>query len=454
MGSLKFRILLVVLLALTTQLACAQGSWVKAAIPATQFLRSVCFTDSLYGWVAGDSGTMVHTVNGGNSWIRQNTNTFNDIEYVFFLNRNLGWASEFNFTTSPYGTILLNTTDGGATWHRQPYPVENIFMTCILFTDSLHGWMGGKPNGIYKTVNGGASWSQAVIDTSTLAFFPVLDIRFYDQQKGYASGGILDVAGVIWKTTNGGLNWQAIDPAYAPADEVHKLHLFDADNVMGAGGDPDFGYGVGMITTNDGGSSWIYHELPIQGNAYDLDFRNDTEAWAPLGTKRKLIYSLDAGVTWTPIPTPDSTSIYDMIFTDSLHGYAVGKEGAFLKYHPPVVPAVEPVPLTKEGYVLYGNHPNPCSTVTNITFSIPCASAGNSAGGRDLLSPVQIAVTDILGHEVAILPCTENYPGSHSLPFNTGSLAAGCYLYRLQACHSVYYYTVAGPERMVILGER
>ncbi len=453
MGFVKFRILSVFVLALTTQLACAQGSWVKAAIPATQNLRSVCFTDSLYGWVAGDSGTILHTVNGGNNWVRQNTQTLNDIEYVFFLNRNQGWASEFNFTTSPNGTILLNTTDGGATWHRQAYPVANIFMTCILFTDSLHGWMGGKPNGIFKTVNGGVNWTQAVIDTSTLAFFPVLDIEFYNQQTGYASGGILDVAGVIWKTTNGGLNWQAIDPSFAPADEVHKLHLFDAMNVMGAGGDPDFGYGVGMITTNNGGLSWIYHELSVQGNAYDLDFRNDTEAWAPLGTKRKLIYSLDAGVTWTPIPTPDSTSIYDMTFPDSLHGYAVGKEGAFIKYHPPVVPAIVPVTSSMEGYLLNANYPNPCRSVTNFTFSIPGTSSGIAPGDRDLLSPLQIVVTDILGHEVATLPCADNHPGSHSLQFDTGSLGAGCYLYRLRASHQGHDVTVAGPKRMIILRE-
>ena len=72
-----------------------------------------------------------------------------------------------------------------------------------------------------------------------------------------------------------------------------------------------------MISTNDGGVNWDYEELSMPGNAYDLDFRNETEAWAPLGPGQKLIYSMDAGISWTQSPSPESTTIFDMIFPDS-----------------------------------------------------------------------------------------------------------------------------------------
>ncbi len=45
---------------------------------------------------------------------------------------------------------------------------------------------------------------------------------------------------------------------------------------------------------------------------------------APLGGEEKLIYSLDSGLNWTAVPTPDSAIIFKMIFTDSLHGFGVG----------------------------------------------------------------------------------------------------------------------------------
>ena len=167
-----------------------------------------------------------------------------------------------------------------------------------------------------------------------MIFFPVLNIIFYDDQYGYASGGMFDIAGVTWSTSNGGESWQVINTEDAPADEVHGLHAFDSVTVMRSGGDPDLGYGVGMIRTHNGGEDWQYEELSMPGAAYDLDFRNDTEAWAPLGPNQRLIYSLDAGSSWTRIDSPENTSIFDMIFPDSLHGFGVGYNGSFIRYIP------------------------------------------------------------------------------------------------------------------------
>jgi photosystem II stability/assembly factor-like uncharacterized protein len=312
----------------------SQGSWQRINVPTVQYLKSVCFVDSLYGWIAGDSGIILHTTNGGITWTAQDTHATHPVEDVFFLNRNEGWASTVNFTTPPFGTILLKTANGGASWATQLYPTENIFITCILYRDSQNGWMGGTPHALVKTTDGGVTWTQAAIDTSTLAFFPVLSIQFYNSQYGYASGGMFDIAGVVWRTSNGGDKWYAIDPSQAPADEVHGLHIFDSIHVMGAGGDPDFGYGVGMIRTSDGGVNWMYDELSIQGNAYDLDFRNDSEVWAPLGPRRLMIYSLDGGVTWDQVTPPDNAAIYDVTFPDDRHGFAVGRDGSSLNiYH-------------------------------------------------------------------------------------------------------------------------
>ncbi|MCD4698758.1 MAG: hypothetical protein K8S16_21205, partial [Bacteroidales bacterium] len=355
-----FRIYILWILLFPFYFSFSQGTWEIVDVPTTHHLRSVFFIDSLSGWAVGDSGTIIHTSDGGNSWVLQDSQTENEIVHVFFLNNNLGWASSYKFSSLPYGTILIKTTDGGQNWTSYPYQEENIFITCILFLDSLNGWMGGMPHAIVKTTNGGIDWQQAVVDTSVLAFFPVLNIQFYDENYGYACGGMFDIAGVIWRTNNGGEKWYALDPMYAPADEVHQLHLFDSINVMGAGGDPDFGYGVAIMRTSDSGLSWDYEELGIQGNAYDLDFITAAEAWCPLGPTRKLIYSLDSGATWTQISTPDSTVIFDVIFPDSLHGFAVGNEGTVIKYIPKLETSSEPGNLGNQQRIkLHQNFPNP-----------------------------------------------------------------------------------------------
>jgi photosystem II stability/assembly factor-like uncharacterized protein len=400
----------------------SQGTWEKIDVPTNQLLKSVCFVDSLYGWAGGDSGTIIHTSDGGNTWIFQDSQTVNEIVDVYFLNRNLGWASSFNYSNSPFGTILLKTTNGGTDWIGEPYPEENMFINCILFMDSLNGWMGGNPHALVRTTNGGITWHQAEIDTSTLAFFPVMGIQFYNAKYGYACGGRFDIAGVIWRTSNGGDKWYAIDPTDAPADEVHALHIFDSLHVMGAGGDPDFGYGVGMIRTSDGGVNWEYEELGMQGLAINLDFRNRTEAWAPLGQKPIFIYSLDAGLTWAETPTPDSTLINEVMFPDSLHGFAVGARGAVLKYIPPLKPSVEPIsPLLQNEVMLSQNYPNPFERNSKCKLQIA------------KLTLLVLKVFDLLGNEVETVFNAEMPPGSYEITFDASGLHGGIYFYRLTA---------------------
>lgn len=343
----------------------AQGSWEMLEVPTQNHLRSVYFTDSLYGWVVGDTGTILHTIDGGDSWMVQDAGTQNPVMFVFFLDRLHGWAASWSLEGS-FGTLLLKTTDGGNTWTQQLYPEENIFINVILFRDLLHGWMGGSPHALVNTIDGGQTWKQAAIDTTAIAFFPVLDIAFWDEHYGYACGGMFDIAGVTWSTSDGGAYWTPIANSEAPADEVHGLYLFDSLNVLGAGGDPDQGYGVGMLRTVDGGTHWEYEELSMAGNAFDIDFRNELEAWAPLGPQQKLIYSLDAGTTWTPVDSPEGSAIFDMIFPDSLHGYAVGYYGAFLRYIPPPVGISEKKDFPLPEIKIY---PNPTDDVVMIEWT-------------------------------------------------------------------------------------
>jgi photosystem II stability/assembly factor-like uncharacterized protein len=443
---LHFSILTLISIFLTGKPALTQGSWEKLAVPTQQSLQSVYFTDSLYGWVVGDSGIILHTADGGNNWGFQNGQTTDEIIDVFFLNRNLGWATAFNYSSPPYGTLLLSTTNGGNDWVSKPYPEENLFMNCIFFLDSLNGWMGGSPHAIVGTTDGGETWTSAEVDTSTLAFFPVLNIKFYDENYGYACGGMFDIAGVTWRTTNGGKNWYAIPVSQAPADEVHQLHLFDSIRVMGAGGDPDFGYGVGMLNTIDGGVNWYYDELNIQGNAYDLEFRNETDAWAPLGPGRKLIYSQDAGISWNETPTPDLTAIYDIHFPDSLHGFAVGRDGAMIKFVPPVQVGFEEYLTDEDRVKLFQNTPNPFTSQTTIRFEIPAnflKSSNNS-------NKIRLLVFDQFGELKTEVFKSDVKNGINHFPLDCSELPAGIYLYKLEIFTSKGERFFTSPKKMIL----
>jgi len=150
-----------------------------------------------------------------------------------------------------------------------------------------------------------------------------------------------------------------------------------------------------------------------------------------LGARRELIYSLDAGTNWLQITTPDSTAIYDIDFPDSLHGFAVGEEGAILQYFPPIVNNVKVIAQTTlDSYRLYQNYPNPFNPETKIAFSIPPNDSGE-------MSSVKIIVYDLIGNEVAILIDEELSSGSYEIEFgatiNNRQLVSGIYFYQLRA---------------------
>jgi photosystem II stability/assembly factor-like uncharacterized protein len=126
-------ILIVILLLIVFQnFSLAQGTWERLNSPTNEYLSSVFFVDSSFGWAAGFSGTIINTTNGGNDWELQDSKTENNIFDIFFFNRNLGWAVSWEVFNYPFGTYVLKTTDGGLNWNSSNFPEENIFSQCIM----------------------------------------------------------------------------------------------------------------------------------------------------------------------------------------------------------------------------------------------------------------------------------------------------------------------------------
>jgi photosystem II stability/assembly factor-like uncharacterized protein len=309
-------------------LTLSQQYWLPLSTPVHQTLRTIYFIDSQTGWAAGDSGIIVHTMDGGLSWEVQQSNISTQILDIFFIDELDGWAISLDLELPVFGTILLHTQDGGSSWNNQLYPQENIFFRTILFQDSLNGWMGGENGALVYTVDGGNSWTPAAVDSGVFAHFPIINLSFYNQQLAFACGGAFDLAGVIWRTNDSGQHWFSRGVAPEP---IQQLWIFDSLRVMGVGG--DYEYGVSIIRSDDGGENWNYSLLPTFGIARAVDFRNPREAWAPLGLANKFIFSQDSGNTWQEYLITDSIGVFEVTFPDSQHGYSPGTDGKILRYN-------------------------------------------------------------------------------------------------------------------------
>ena len=420
MFRIKFIKLILIFIFLSFSQIIPQDNWFLLDSPTDNFLRTLQFTDSLNGWVAGDSGLVLHTTNGGDLWTVQQTNTKVNIIDLFFLDENWGWALALEEVLPPIGTTILKTTNGGEQWEAEVYP-ETDLMFSIYFLDTLNGFMGGNGTGAFvRTTDGGATWREVNIAPLPLANFPVVNINFYNDLYGFACGGQLDIAGVVWKTVDGGNLWTPIDPIYAPPDQIWDIHYIDSLNVICAGGDPEF-FGVGFLQSSDAGSSWTFTEIGFFGVARALSFRNENEGWAPVPGPQSLLYSLDSGNTWIDIPAPGNSSIYDLVFTDSLTGYGVGEAGAIIKYKYPVVPTIAQDLNLNQNFILYQNYPNPFNPETQISYSLPEESF------------IELELYDVKGERIMTIEKGIKSAGYYQHQFNSADLSSGIYLYRLIA---------------------
>jgi photosystem II stability/assembly factor-like uncharacterized protein len=374
------------------------SEWEVLQSPTNDLLRKLYFVDSNNGWATGLSGDIIHTSDAGKSWSLQNSNVTSPVVDVFFINPTLGWALTYP-DTPPFGTTLLKTTNGGTEWIKIESLFPQKFMTCIYFADDSTGWIGGS--GIAKTTNGGVTWQNSYIDSGAFSTYPIYDLNFYNKDFGYACGGRIDVAGVIWKTTNGGESWSSI--GLSP-DQIFDIFIFDSLNAITLSGDPEMLFGVAKLRTSDAGETWQYEELPIFGIAYAIDFLNENEGYSSAGFQ--LLHTVDGGLSWEAEMVKDSLIIYDLQFVDQYTGFACGQDGALLKFTSFKMPTVD-----KPTFELMQNYPNPFSEMTTIRFTV-------LSQDNDVPTRVKIKLFDILGNEITTIVDEDFYWGFYERILN------------------------------------
>ena len=98
------------------------STWDKATIPIqfkNEVFDAITFTDSLHGTVVGTEGAILRTVDGGDSWTKQESGVKTELISVSF-------SDSLNGTIVGELGIILRTTNGGYSWVKQvvPQPLE------------------------------------------------------------------------------------------------------------------------------------------------------------------------------------------------------------------------------------------------------------------------------------------------------------------------------------------
>src|SRR5688572_29284891 len=88
------------------------SQWLPQTSGTPQLLYSSQMLNANTGWVAGNSGTIRFTSNGGTNWAASTSGTTQTFYCMYFVNTSTGWVGRED------GTIL-KTTNAGANWVPQ-----------------------------------------------------------------------------------------------------------------------------------------------------------------------------------------------------------------------------------------------------------------------------------------------------------------------------------------------
>lgn len=167
-------------------------------------------------------------------------------------------------------------------------------------TSSSTFWVGGPSGGLWRTNNGGTSWTPLTdgmpnIGVSGIAVNPSNTNIMYIL-SGDGDGGDTRSIGVL-KTTNGGETWLTTGLSWTVQDNVrgYKLliHPTNANILFAVTND-------GIFKTTNGGISWTNVR---SGNFRDIEFKPGDPTYVYVSGTSTFFRSTDTGENWTQITT-------------------------------------------------------------------------------------------------------------------------------------------------------
>ncbi len=302
---------------LLMQSSCNEDDPPDTPIPEPQFeqvtieglnvpLNKVFFADGAKGWMVGDSGTILRTLDSGNTWIQKRFGSNNLFDFFYYNDKNMWIVGE-------KGTILFSA-DTGNTWTNQAAPTVKD-LHAVHFVDHQLGWIAGTDDNnnalILHTSNGGhlgGGWLWQVPPEDALG---LNDVFFTDANYGYACG----LGGVLIQTDDGGEKW-----VFANNVSNETLNSINFPN-------KSEGFAVGnrgkFVNTDDAGETWYTAYNISIFDLFEIQYVTDGVAWC-CGHNSDVFQTTDGGVYWERVGVTAPATLKSIHFSDLDHGWTVG----------------------------------------------------------------------------------------------------------------------------------
>jgi photosystem II stability/assembly factor-like uncharacterized protein len=302
------------------------GGWMRQRVGSLAWLHAVFFLDENRGWAVGSKGTLLATIDGGNSWQIKSQPTVDVLRDIYFTDAQNGWllceVILYDLKSkNDSRTYLMQTSDGGETWKRISIRGADVDARLVraVFSQGGRGWAFGEEGTIFTTRDSGVSWTRLQSPTRHL----LLGGTFIDEDRGWLVGA----GATIIQTSDGGETWHLSRLADASQNAVRFTAASFVNNREGWA----VGSGGSIYHSVNGGRTWQAQASGIDTDLLDVKFLDSVEGWA-VGNEGTIIYTNDGGRHWSVERSGTEHPLERIFFADRKHGWAVGFGGTVVAY--------------------------------------------------------------------------------------------------------------------------
>jgi photosystem II stability/assembly factor-like uncharacterized protein len=403
-----------------------------------------------YGnWDHGPGAIVAKSTDEGVSWSYKLFCQQVIFRSIYFADDSRGWLAGGtpSYVNASYPEFIMNTTDGGLTWDFQMKEAGSGGLAGICFVDSLTGFACGSGR-LWRTTNGGDNWNSRVMAGMN-------DLSFINGQEGWCCG----FDGRIYHTTNSGGAWTTRNSP-SQGDYLYSICFVDENNGWCSGYNWYQPFRGIILHTTNGGLIWEYQLEDTNSNNIQSMQMWDSQQGIGVGTAGGIYKTTDGGSSWSKMQVQNAPQLSSVMYENQYRIWAAGADGYIIcsldgganwsidttlagyDLNDVFVYQNQKYVVTEDGMVFYNFDP---TFIENPDAPIPAAYSLYQAYPNpfnltttiafSIAEPlyVKLTVYDLLGREIRIISEGEKPAGNYNILFNGSELSSGVYFYRLQA---------------------